>query len=338
MLYFDREFSEISRLIHEKKRILLATHQRPDGDAIGSMIGMFSTIAELPGKEVRMFSKDPVPENFRFLPHCDNIAQEISSGFFPDLFIGLDYGDFDRLGVQSSALENSIVVAFDHHPLNRQRGDILVIDPSLSSTCELIYNFIVHAGYYISSHTAEALLTGIFTDTGGFKHINTSVKTLSITANLLNRGVRIKSLYKNTFSDKPMSTLRTWGYVLENISCDREVGMCYAGITYSKFNELGASLDDFEGVVNIMDMPPDISFSLLLIEHKPEVIKGSMRSEPFKKGLGSESFTGVDVSRIAQYMGGGGHKYAAGFEAEGETLENVLKHVKKTARELSLVS
>lgn len=338
MSSFEREFYEISRLVSEKSRILLATHQRPDGDAIGSMVGMFSALAEIPGKEIVMFSKDPVPENFKFLSHYESVLQDIPNNYTPDIFIGLDYGDFDRLGVADRILENSVVITFDHHPLNRQRGHILVIDPSLSSTCELVYNFIVYAGYYISSHTAEALLTGIFTDTGGFKHINTSIETLSIVANLLNRGVYIKNLYKNTFSDKPISTLKAWGYVLENISIDQEIRMCYSCITLDKFFELGVSLDDFEGVVNAMSMPPDISFSLLLIEHEPGLVKGSMRSESFKRGLGSESFTGVDVSMIAEYLGGGGHKYAAGFEVEGEALENVLKRVKSRATELSFAA
>lgn len=332
MSTFSQEFSEISRLVEEKSKILLATHQRPDGDAIGSMVGMFSVFSELPGKEVVMFSKDPVPENFKFLPHCEHILQEIPNGFSPDIFIGLDYGAFDRLGVNSSILADSIVVAFDHHPLNQQKGDILIVDPSLSSTCELVYDFITHAGYSISLTTAQALLTGIFTDTGGFKHVNTSFKTLNIVANLLNRGVYMKNLYKNTFSSKPVLALRTWGHVLKNITYDREVGMCYAGITHSKFNELGASLDDFDGIVNVMSMPPEASFSLLLIEYRPKLIKGSMRSEPFKKELRGENFVGVDVSGIAQSLGGGGHKYAAGFEVEGETLENVLKRVKTKAR------
>ena len=131
---FDREFEEVSKLLREKKRILLATHQRPDGDAIGSMIGMFLAISELGDKDVVMFSKDPVPDNFKFLPCWDLIMEEIPRGFSPDILIGLDYGDFGRLGVDENTVRNSIIITFDHHPLNKQKGDVMIIDPLLSST------------------------------------------------------------------------------------------------------------------------------------------------------------------------------------------------------------
>ncbi|OGZ58311.1 MAG: hypothetical protein A3B96_01785 [Candidatus Spechtbacteria bacterium RIFCSPHIGHO2_02_FULL_43_15b] len=329
---FDREFEEVSKLLREKKRILLAIHQRPDGDAIGSMIGMFLAISELGDKDVVMFSKDPVPDNFKFLPCWDLIMEEIPRGFSPDILIGLDYGDFGRLGVDENTVRNSIIITFDHHPLNKQKGDVMIIDPLLSSTCELVYNFLIHEGYTISSGAAEALLMGIFTDTGGFSHINTTVKTLSVSAELLGLGVYIKNLHKHAFSNRSLSSVRVWGYVLQNIRYCKDIGMCYAGIDMRGFEELGSRLDDFEGVVNIMNMPPEAFFSLLLIEHKPAVIKGSMRSEPFKRGLGGKGDgAGVDVSKIAKELGGGGHRYAAGFEISGETLENVVEYVKKVA-------
>src|SRR3989338_1044039 len=269
MSSFDQEFQDISKLLNEKTRILLATDQRPDGDAIGSMIGMFSAILSAGGKEVVMFSKDPVPENLRFLPGCQNIVHEIPKDFSPEVLIGLDYGDFDRLGIDEDVIKDAVVVTFDHHPRGRQKGDIFVIAPYLSSTCELVYSFLVHEGFPISSHTAEALLMGIFTDTGGFAHINTSTATLEVSANLLGRGIYTRNLHKHTFSGKPLSSLRAWGWVLQNLLCDYEIGMCYAGMPLDNFINLGSSLDDFEGIVNMMNMPPDTSFSLLLIEYKP---------------------------------------------------------------------
>ena len=319
---YSREFSKVAQFIKEKNNILLAVHERPDGDALGSMIAMFSLLRKFNDKKVVMFSKDPVPPHLAFLPYSGHIAS-CRSEFVPDLFFGFDYGDFSRLGIDYNSLSGSVIVTFDHHPPLRQMGDVLIIDTSASSTCEIVYNFIQETGYEIFPRMALALLTGIFTDTGGFAHVNTSVRTLRAAGDLLRYGVSMQKLHRHTFSRKSPETLRVWGYVLKDILLDSDVGMTYVAISLDRFRELGSLLDDFEGIVNIINMPPNVRFSLLLIEHKQGVIKGSLRSEPFQ---------GVDVSSIARAMGGGGHKYAAGFERNGETLKSVLERVKVVAR------
>ena len=326
---FSKEFDEVGRLIQQKRRILLATHERPDGDALGSMIAMFSVLSpyggspEGRGKEVVMFSKDAVPSQLEFLPYSDQIVHDVAH-FIPDLFLGFDYGDFLRLGIQERTLQQAVIVTFDHHPFFKQKGDVIIIDSSVSSTCELVYHFLRKAGYRISSRTATALLTGIFTDTGGFAHVNTTFQTLRVAGDLLRYGISLPKIQKHTFSSKSPSSLRVWGHALRRIVRDPVLEMAYVAISFEDFEKFGALVDDFEGIANIINTPPDIRFSLLLIEHKPGFVKGSLRSEPFK---------GVDVSHIARTLGGGGHKYAAGFELEGETLKNALERVKIVASE-----
>jgi len=324
MMQFKSEFSGVSQLIQGKNNILLASHERPDGDAVGSMIAMFSVLRRMTDKKVLMFSKDPVPEQFKFLPYWENISLRTSDieELCPDLFLAFDYGDFNRLGVDGDLIKDAVIVTFDHHPDINQRGDIKIIDPDCSSTCEIVYQFLSQEEYEISPQTASALLTGIFTDTGGLAHVNTSTETLRVVGNLLRYGTSIKNLHKHTFSGKTPDNLRTWGKVLKNIIQDEEVSMAYVAITFAQFEEFGASLEGFEGIVNVICMPPNVRFSLMLVEHNPGVVKGSLRSEPFK---------GVDVSKIARVMGGGGHKYAAGFEREGETLQDVVQYVKRVA-------
>ena len=148
---FQNEFSQVSKLIQQKQNILLAIHEHPDGDALGSMIAMFSILRRFPDKKIVMFSRDPVPENFKFLPYCKYIVHDISqvSKFPPDLFLGFDYGDFYRLGIEEKLIENAAVVTFDHHPFLKQKGDILIIDNSASSTCEIMYNFFRKENYDI---------------------------------------------------------------------------------------------------------------------------------------------------------------------------------------------
>lgn len=327
---FSKEFNEAASLIRQKKNILLASHEHPDGDAIGSMLAMFSALAESPGKNLAVFSKDPVPDYLDFLPNSEVImhdaAQCFSAGIRPDVFIGFDYGDFKRLGVDKKYIEGSAVITFDHHPHLKQEGDVLIIDDSASSTCEIIYEFFIHARLKITPNTATALLTGIFTDSGGFAHVNTSVRTLRAAGDLLRRGAPLAKIYKETFCNKPLSSLKAWGYALGATRQDQESGMTYVAIAHDKFLELGGCLDDFEGVANAIGLPPEAKFSLLLIECEPNFIKGSLRSESFK---------GVDVSQIARALDGGGHKYAAGFEQTGKSLENVVELVKQIALEVA---
>lgn len=346
-MQFKQEFSKVAQLIREKDKILLASHERPDGDALGSMTAMFAVLKRLSArggsaesnstgtfdgaasggrsKEIVMFSKDPVPSNFKFLPYCENIVHTVRS-FSPELFLAFDYGDFARLGISEELLKNATIVTFDHHPLLKQRGDIKIIDESYSSTCELIYHFFSAEGYSISPRVATALLTGIFTDTGGLAHVNTSKRTLGAVGDLLRHGMSIKKLHRHTFSGKSPNNLRIWGRILKSIMQEEEVGLAYVAVSFKEFSELGASLDSFEGIVNLINTPPNVRLSLMLIEYTPGVVKGSLRSEPFK---------GVDVASIARALGGGGHKYAAGFERRGESLQDVVQYVKRVAMDMA---
>jgi phosphoesterase RecJ-like protein len=323
---FEREFSQVARLVEGKNKILLATHEHPDGDALGSLIAMFSVLTRMSGKEVVMFSKDRVPAYFSFLPYVGRVVQSLEwPSFTPDLFFAFDYGDFKRIHVEPRLLENIPIVTFDHHPLIGQRGDVVIIDPTASSTCEVLYHFFRHAKYEIFGETAAALLAGIFTDTGGFAHVNTTTNTLKIVGDLLRYGTSLPRLHKHTFSRKSPRMLHIWGEVLKNIVHDTDLCMAYAVIPFLEFCEFGSSLDDFEGITNVLSTPPEVRFSLLLVEHEPGVLKGSLRSEPFKN---------VDVSSIARAFGGGGHTYAAGFEARGESLQDVVQYVKDVAKSL----
>ncbi len=327
---FLKEFSETASLIRQKKNILLASHEHPDGDAIGSMLAMFSTLGELRDKNVVVFSQDPLPVYLKFLPNSEVIIHEVSQCFpdrsKADVFIGFDYGDFKRLGVNREYIEEAAIITFDHHPYFKQEGDILIIDDSASSTCEILYDFFVYGGFKISVGVATALLTGILTDSGGFAHINTSVRTLRAAGDLLRCGASLAKIHKHTFANKPLSCLKAWGYALSAAQHDSASEMNYIVISHAKFLELGGCLDDFEGVANTINLSPETKFSLVLIECEPNVIKASLRSESFK---------GVDVSSIARALGGGGHKYAAGFEITGKSLEDVVELVKNTAAELT---
>lgn len=320
MQILQDKFSRAYRLIREKKKILLVTHEHPDGDALGSLLGTFGVLSCLAGKDIAMFSKDPIPLRLRFLPFWEKIEDHIR--FVPDLVLAFDYGSFHRLGIKREMLGGALIIAFDHHPVGRQEGDVSIIDTASSSTCEILYWFFEEQGYRMNLQVATALLTGILTDTGGFAHVNTSVRTFEAAADLLRYGPSLPRIHQRIFETKTLQQIRAWGRALKNLVIDEETSMAYAAISLGQLQQLGCSPHDFEGVVNILQMPSQARFSLLLIEERRGFIRGSLRSEPFK---------GVDVSKVAGSLGGGGHRYAAGFERTGETIEHVVKLVKRVA-------
>lgn len=316
---FKAAYEEISK----SKVVAIAVHKNPDGDAIGSMLGLADLIEKnLPRITVIRFSCDPVPGSMYFLAGAKKIVSTFPAD--ADLIIGLDYGNVDRLGIPSQYLSKEVkMVTFDHHPVDRQSGYVMVIDSDCSSTAELLYLFARELELTISSDCAQCLLTGIFTDTGGFVHANTTARALSVTADLMEKGASISQIQQHVFA-KPPHVLRAWGDIFSRTKLDETLKMVYASVSFSQFSGYDISQDELSGVVETLNTVEESRFAAFLLEYKEGRVKGSLRSEPFK---------GVDVSAIAKLLGGGGHKYASGFEVEGN-VERVEEKLKEAARAL----
>ncbi|MEX2144993.1 MAG: bifunctional oligoribonuclease/PAP phosphatase NrnA [Candidatus Spechtbacterales bacterium] len=319
------KFYRTAETIKSSNHILIAGHTNPDGDSIGSMLGLYGAIKESMGKEVLLYSADPVPASLRFLPGADVITPKIK--WYPDLIIGVDYGDFHRLSIPHEMTDGAQIITFDHHPFNKQRGDIKIIETGFSSTAELIFAFLRTVEWKISEETATCLLTGIFTDTGGFVHA-TSPNTLEAAAELMKLGAPIQKIYSETFAGKTQKILNVWGEFLGKIEIFPEYGLGAIFIPFDEFKKSGIILEDFTGLISMLNLIEETKFSIFAIEYESGKIKGSLRSDKFKE---------VDVSKIAKLLGGGGHKYAAGFDIEAsgmtEGREKILNAVKKEFRQ-----
>lgn len=298
---FEKQCFDVLRRVRASSVITLAPHKNPDGDAVGSILGFAQALKDNEQKNAVVYSADPVSPHFDFLSGYSDIVHAIA--WYPDLFIGFDYGDFGRLGVEENVLLGSQIACFDHHPLRNQAGDVCIITTQVASTTELLYHFMKVVGWYVSPQTAQCLLTGIITDTGGFAH-NIHSHTFTACAELVEQGADISTIHEKITNGKQQEVLNIWGSLVLRAEKNKQYGFLSIFVSYEQFQEYEVSVDDISGVVGLLNRVFECSFSLLVVEYEPEKIKGSLRGDRFK---------GVEVAPVAQKLGGGGHTYAAGF-------------------------
>lgn len=313
----EAQFKRIGEVLNGAKKVLIAAHQNPDADAISSVLALhyifknrgLLSLPYLPGHLI---------ETLGFLPGFSDIKNK-AEPFEPDAVFCLDYGDFKRLRLPEWVLaKNYRLITIDHHLESDQRGEIKVLEPQASSTSEIIYRWLKYANIEINQDLATLLLTGIFSDSGGFCHVSTTSQTFNIVSELLSKGVSLNNIARQTLDFcKPLNLSRAWGHVLTNTKLDHGTGLAYSWITSLDLEKFEANSADFDGITNIISAVSGINTGLFLVEYETCRIKGSLRSEP--PG-------GKNVAEIVKSLGGGGHPYAAGFRQEG-TIDEVLKKV-----------
>ncbi len=311
----SKVLSEIENLISNSQNILLLTHRKPDGDGLGSLFS-FALILDKLGKKSKAVCIDPLPYLYQFLPGRERLEHSFNLKEFDSVFI-FDCADKHLTGFQEThprIFEKSIpppAVNIDHHCNNSYFGAVNLVDGEASSTSELLYLLFQELRLEIDREIASCLLTGIFTDTGSFQHQNTTVRSLEIASELLARGAKIDKIAHYTMRTKRLSTLRLWGRVMSNLFVNKNYDLAIAVITQEDLDEVGATQDDIEGIANFLNTIPDARAILVLTEKEGGIIKGSLRTRHEK----------VDVLRLAQLFGGGGHIKAAGFAVKGELVK-----------------
>jgi bifunctional oligoribonuclease and PAP phosphatase NrnA len=304
-------FNKLKKLLEEKESFLLICHSDPDGDAVGSVLAL-SEVLRSRGKKVASICKDNIPAIFNYLDGVVSIKNEIKDDF--DAVILLDNGDFKRTGfvedIKALQKQGLPVLNIDHHPKNDlwKVVNINYCDEKASSTAELIYKIFIGIGYEINPSVATSLLTGIFYDTGGFRHPNTTETVLSIAAELLKKGAKLKKISENIANVKSMSVLKIWGIALNRLKYNKKLGISFSVISQKDLDSCGATEEDVSGLVNLLNSSPESKAALLLCETKDGKIKGSLRTDR----------DDVDVAKIAELLGGGGHRKASGFTIDGK--------------------
>lgn len=301
-------------VIKDMKTVAISGHIRPDGDCIGSCIGLYNYIKEnYQSVDVDVYLQ-PFSEKFKFLKYSDLVKHENTTDKKYDLFIMLDSSSADRMGEFLPIFENAAkTLCIDHHISNEKFAMENIVFPEASSTCEVLYGLMDEEK--IGYHTAEALYMGIVHDSGAFKYSNTSAKTMSIAGKLMEKGIPFTSIIDNTFYTKTYIQNQILGRALLESVLIFDGKCIFSVVTRKEMEFYDISYKDLDGIVEQLRVTKGVECAIFLYETDELEYKVSMRSNEI-----------VDVSRIATYFGGGGHIRAAGFNMKG-TAYDVINNV-----------
>ncbi|HNW93917.1 MAG TPA: bifunctional oligoribonuclease/PAP phosphatase NrnA, partial [bacterium] len=282
------------------RRVLIATHQHPDGDCIGAALALYHHLRRL-GRQVRVFNQDPVPESFRFLPGWQVITSD-SGSFAPDAIILLDSGSWSRLGAYPAAWEQLPLVNLDHHPDNVFRGPHSFVDGTASSVGELMVELLAAGKRPLNRDIALCLYIAILTDTGSFRQANTTPRALEAAAMLLRAGKLAPSAIADlVFNRVELRQLRLLREMLGTIRVEQEGRLAYALLTRAMFRRAGALDEDTEGLIGYVRTINGVRVAAIFRETPDGRVKLNLRSQ-----------SPVSVLPVVKKYGGGGHPNAAG--------------------------
>ena len=312
--------SDIERVSAEllaRDRFLLTAHEGPDGDALGSLLGMHQLLTQL-GKDSVMFlaaKEFPLPIEYRFLP-LEEVFHEPPADMADRTVVFLDCGNIDRMPVEFLTAGDNDVINIDHHHDNTRFGDFNLVEVTASCTAEIVYDLALLMGAQITREMASALYVGLITDTGKFMYENTNAHTHRVAAELIDAGVDVDDTYRRLYEHVPVEKVRLVARALTSIQrhCDNRLVVSY--ITAADYEATGAGEEMTEGVIDHLRSIEGSKVAAVVRD------LGNRGRASRKVSLRS-SEGDVDVSEIARKHGGGGHKRAAGFSTDLELDELV---------------
>ncbi|MBA4686852.1 MAG: DHH family phosphoesterase [Candidatus Galacturonibacter soehngenii] len=316
--------NKIEKHLQGIKTVAIAGHVRPDGDCAGSCLGLYNYIKEcFQDIEVDLYLEE-ISEVFSFLKNSHKIDSLYQKDQEYDLFISLDCGDKERLGSAVKYFERAKhTICIDHHISNVGYADINHIISDASSTCEIVYTLLEEDK--ISKEVAEALYTGIVHDTGVFQYSNTSERTMNIAGKLMGKGIDFSRIIEETFYQKTYVQNQILGRALLESILLLDGKVIISALRKSDMVFYGVSSKDLEGIVSQLRVTKGCECAIFLYETGNHEYKVSLRSSDL-----------VDVSKIASYFGGGGHKKAAGCTMVGtihDVVNNLSLHIEKQLKE-----
>ena len=308
--------NQIKKLIDDSQSILLLTHIRPDGDAVGSVLSIYNYLLTL-NKDVDMVIIEP-PITFNFLPGYNNIKDNTDKYY--DLGIVVDCATKERIGQNDDLLSKcNYKINIDHHVSNTRYGDTNYVCGEVSSCCQVIYDLFKENNINLSCEVCSCLASGMITDTNGFRNDNVDSNTFLMAADLLNHGIDFHKIYEVVLFNKSLAKHNLMKIALDRLELLYDGKIAFTYLLKEDFDNVGATLGDHEGIVDIGRSIAGVEVSVFIRE--TDVFTISLRS------TGS-----VDVNKIANSFGGGGHKMAAGGQIDKslqETKNIVINEIKK---------
>lgn len=316
ILGFDRldPAGQFAALLARSQHIPIVSHVAPDGDAVGSILGMYWLLRAL-GKQPIPILTDPVPAMFTYLPGSETIRHTFPKGTPEepvDMILVVDLSSTDRIGsfyeTQHELFERIPVVQIDHHVTNKNFGTVNIVDPRAASTCEMVYRLARELGMPVTPDAALCMLNGLITDTQCFRTSNTTANTLRIATDLIDDGASLNTVTEAYFRSRPLSTLRLWAAAFSQLHVQGNI--VWVAVSQQMLERTGASYEETESLVGQLISVRTCDVAVLFKEDKDHSIKVSFRSS-----------ARISVAAIASHFGGGGHDRAAGCTITRVSLE-----------------
>lgn len=314
----------LNKLLQNAVTVAIGGHTHPDGDCVGSCMGLYRYIRDnYPKLQVDVYLEE-IPEKFRFIRGTEEIKSKITEGQKYDLFICLDCGDEKRLGFLAPLFRGaSHTYCVDHHISNQQFAEENYVVSDASSTSELVYNLLDKEK--ITKEVAESLYMGIVHDTGVFQYSCATPQTFRIAADLLEKGIDAPDLIESTYYEKTYAQNQVMGRVLLESMLIMDGKCIVAYLKKANMEFYGITPQDLDGVVAQLRTTKGVEVAIFMYELEANLFKISLRSKKY-----------VDVSKVAAYFGGGGHVKAAGCTLHGtvhDVINNLLSQIEVQIKE-----
>jgi phosphoesterase RecJ-like protein len=313
---------KINNRLESARSILVASHKNPEGDALGSSLALYHHFGQ--GKKIQVFNLDPVPYFLEFLPGSEKIIHQLKD-LDPDFEIAvvLDCANLNRVCDDfPQFLKGKSLINIDHHQTASQFGELNLVNPLASSTGEILFQLFFDSERTISRNTATCLYTAISMDTGSFQYPNTTRATLETAASLVKLGAEPARIAHNLYETHPQSRLLLLAQVMPTVKFSENGKRAEMTLTSEMFQKAGAGPAMAEGFINFLTSVKGVEVAILFRELQPGKFKVSFRS------LGR-----IDVARLSEKFGGGGHKQAAGATLEGG-LEQIQSLIRREVDEI----
>ena len=306
----NASFEEIASALRAEQRIVILSHVRPDGDALGSQLALGVSLRQL-GKDITLWNEDGMLEKYGFMPCAELLSRPPSEPQDFDLAVALDTAVQNRLGSAGEVVRASRWINIDHHPTNPRYGDLNYIDPTAPATGQILFEFISAAGLPMNQEIAENLFVAISTDTGSFQYPNTTARTFEIGAELIKCGVNVGRVNQLLYESYPRRRVELLRELLGTMRFDGRGQVASFSLSLQTARNLGVKPEDNEGLIDHLRAIEGVVVAVFFEELLENKVRVSMRSK-------SEA---ADVAAICQSFGGGGHKLAAGARVRGALAE-----------------
>ncbi|MCX6025157.1 MAG: DHH family phosphoesterase [Chloroflexi bacterium] len=306
----------VRRTLHEAGHVLLLTHERPDGDAMGSLLGM-AWMLQAAGRRVSAVSRDGVPGSFRFLPGSEMVSDKLPAA--ADMCLLLDCSDAHRIGDFPTRLPCPATVNIDHHVTNTHFAEANLVDAEASATAEVVCELAESLDLPLTSQAATCLLTGVVSDTLGFRTSNVSLRTVANTRRLMEAGANLPAIVEASLYRRSFAATRYWAAGLARLQ--RDGTLVWTALRLADRAAAGYPGRDDADLINVLSTIEGTAVAVVFVEQDPQRTKVSWRAR-----------NGADISALAAGFGGGGHPAAAGATVPG-ALEEVQARVIAATRE-----